>query len=326
MKKLIFLSVLFFSAATIFSQTDTLFTGKKKIPCKIMEISEIEFKYKLAELPDGPMYVIDRSKVSKYTLSSGYTEIIVADEMSLELEHKEILGNREVIKVQPFSLALNYISIGYEKVIKVGTNLDIEAGYINNAMTTNQSFYSYGINSYNGAPFCYGFYIKPGVKFFLGQDFSVKGLKYAHPLKGRYIKLDLAISYLNLRDVTRVIYTNYGYYAGPSGTVTSDISSTAFGGMINYGRQFILGNVLTLDYYFGLGYTFQSNGYSNPVYLNTGSSSYYRSDDAKNISRYGAFARIPGIGISGTMGLRIGYIIPSKKPVQRGKTGNTENK
>ncbi|HWY10758.1 MAG TPA: hypothetical protein VN026_05500 [Bacteroidia bacterium] len=318
MKRLILFSVLVLSTLFAFAQTDTLFSGKKKIACKIMEISESEFKYKLAELPDGPTYVIDRSTVSKYVLSTGFSEIIKADEMSLEHEHKEILGNREVIKIQPFSFAFNCISIGYEKVIKVGTNLDIEAGYINNSMTTNQSFYSYGTGSSGSAPFCYGFYFKPGVKFFLGQDFSVKGLKYAHPLKGRYIKLDLAISYLNLQNITR----NNGYYGGYQITST-DITSMAFGGFVNYGRQFILGNVLTLDYYFGLGWTAQANSYSNPGFVNVsypnylGGTNNYIDDQAKNIYRYGGFARIPGVGISGTAGLRIGYIIPSKKAVKR---------
>lgn len=319
MKKLFFLIALAFGVVNGFSQTDTLFSGKKAIPCKIVEISESEFKYKKAELLDGPTYVIDRSKVTKYTLSSGYSEVVVMDELLVEGEHKEILGNMEVIKVQPFSLALNYISIGYERVIKVGTNLDIEAGYINNSMTTSQSFYSYGVSSHFGNPYCYGFYFKPGLKFFLGQDFSIKGLKYAHPLKGRYIRLDLAFAYLNLQNVTSAIYNNsypYNYYNSYSGLVSTDISSTCIGGLINYGRQFILGNVLTLDYYFGFGYSFQTYTYSNPDYLTTALSNTWNqrpSDQAGNIFRYGALLRIPGVGVSGSAGLKLGYIIPSKK-------------
>jgi hypothetical protein len=316
MKRIVLFIVVILMVKFTVAQTDTLFSGKKAIPCKIVEISESEFKYKKAELPDGPTYVIDRAKVTKYTLASGYSETVVLDELSLEHEHKEILGNREVIKIQPFSLALNYISIGYEKVIKVGTNLDIEAGYMNNAMTTNQGYYSYGMSSYGNVPFTYGLYFKPGVKFFLGQDFSVKGLKYAHPLKGRYIRLDLAVSYLNLQNVRGTYYTNPGGY--PYNTsyqvVTTDINSIAYGGFISYGRQFILGNILTLDYYLGLGFTAQTNSYSNSAYnnVNPGTYNYYR-DDARSLYRYGAFLRVPSMGISGTAGLRLGYIIPSKK-------------
>jgi hypothetical protein len=329
MKRSAFFIVLILTTQVVLSQTDTLFAGKKKIPCKIIEISESEFKYKKAELPDGPTYVIDRIKVNKYTLASGYSEVVVPDELSVEHEHREILGNREVIKIQPFTLALNYISIGYEKVLKVGTNLDIEAGYINNAMTTNQSFYSYGINSVTGSPFCYGFYFKPGIKYFLGQDFSVKGLKYAHPLKGRYIRFDLAISYLNIQGVTRYNYIyNPNYYGGYSGTITTDVTSVAYGGFINYGRQFILGNVLTLDYYVGLGFTGQSNSFSNPEYNNFNKSyGYYYNEDGAGIARYGAFIRYPRVGVSATAGLRVGYIIPSKKQSKQNKpeTGTVMN-
>lgn len=317
MKRLVLFIAVLLIAKFAVSQTDTIFAGKKAIPCKIVEISESEFKYKRADLPDGPVYVIDRVKVNKYTLASGYSEIVVPDELSVEHEHREILGNREVIKVQPFSLALNYISVGYEKVIKVGTNLDIEAGYINNSMTTSQSFYSYGVSSHFGNPYCYGFYFKPGVKFFLGQDFSVKGLKYAHPLKGRYIRLDFAVSYVNVQNVTSAIRTNtYPYYYSTTGYVSTDISSVCIGGLINYGRQFILGNVLTLDYYFGIGYSFQTYSYSNPDYLTTALSNTWNqrpSDQGGNIFRYGALLRIPGVGVSGSAGLKLGYIIPSKK-------------
>jgi hypothetical protein len=323
MKRIVLFIAVVLMAKFAVAQTDTLFSGKKAIPCKIVEISESEFKYKKAELMDGPTYVIDRSKVTKYTLAGGFSEIVVPDEMSVEHEHKEILGNRSVIKIQPFSLALNYISIGYEKVIRVGTNLDIEAGYMNNAMTTNSNFYGYGINSYNGTPFTYGFYFKPGVKFFLGQDFSVKGLKYAHPLKGRYIKLDLAVSYLNIQNVGyyQYNYNNpYPYYYNSGTLVSTDINSIAAGGFINYGRQFILGNVLTLDYYVGFGYTFQTNSYTNSSYMST-QNVYFRGE-ANSIYRYGAFVRIPGVGISGTAGLRIGYIIPSKKAAALPKKAN----
>jgi len=59
---------------------------------------------------------------------------MLGDELSLENEHKDILNNRSVIKVHPFSFATNHVSIAYEKVIKVGMNIDAEVGYINNSI------------------------------------------------------------------------------------------------------------------------------------------------------------------------------------------------
>ncbi len=318
MKRLILTSVLFLLCIIGFAQTDTLFTRKgQKISCKIYEIGESEIKYRLATVLDGPIYVVDKSTVVKYTLSNGFTERLRPDELSLENEHQEIIGNREVIKIHPFGFAFDHITLAYEHVIKVGMNLDVEVGYINSSMTNNSTFgYNTVYNNSGGPAYSVGGYIKPGIKFFLGQDFSVKGLKYAHPLKGRYIKLDFAFSYLNFQNIESVLYGNNPYpLTGPITytSVTTDLNSIAYGGFVNYGRQFILGNILTLDYYVGLGFTGQSSSYTNPNYLTTINQNYGYYNDKPTVSNYYGFIRVPTIGLSFTAGLRVGYIIPCKK-------------
>jgi hypothetical protein len=316
MRKLVLLSILFISSLGAFAQSDTLFVaGKNKIPCKIYEINEFEIKYRRAEAPDGPIYVIDKSTVTRYTLSTGFSEFLKPDEMSLENEHKEILGNRQVVKVQPFGVAFGHFTMAYEKVIKVGMNLDAEAGYINSDMSPNQGTFLSGRVSQN--PFYSGAYIKPGIKFFLGQDFNVKGLRYAHPLKGRYIKLDIAYSYVQYEGIELNYYTNNGGYAMQQRVITS-LKTSAYGGFVNYGRQFILGNMLTMDYYVGVGFTGQSYSYTNPEYVKAMQSNYgyYTGRDISQVYNYHGFLRIPISGLSFTGGFRIGYIIPSKKSSQ----------
>jgi hypothetical protein len=207
MKKLLFTSFLLCFFSTVVAQVDTIYNKKhQKIPCKIIEINEFEIKYKIVGLDNGPMVIINKSSVIKYRLSNGFVEVLSPDELSLENEHAEILKNRTVIKIHPFSLVNQKVAVAFEKVIKVGMNLDVEVGYVNSNISRNTSF--------GGSPaFKTGAYIKPGIKFFLGQDYSVRGLKYAHPLKGRYVKLDLAISYLNFHDVYRYGYSqNYSAY------------------------------------------------------------------------------------------------------------------
>lgn len=310
MKTKIVFFLLFSCFGAGLAQTDTLYTRKnQKIPCKIFEINEYEIKYGMV---DGPMIVIDKSQVIKYRLSNGYTEILTRDELLVDNEHQEIIKSRAVIKIHPFSLINNQVSLAFEKVIKVGMNMDVEAGYINSEMNQyslfgNNNNFSYGASR----PTSTGAYVKPGLKFFLGQDYSVKGLKYAHPLKGRYIKLDLAFSYLNYKNIT----SQYGYQYYPPQqqmTISTDITSIAFGGFVNYGRQFILGNLLTMEYYIGVGYTGQNNNYSNPAYLSTVNPYYGSINEATSISNYHGFMRIPLVGLSGTAGFRIGYILPEK--------------
>lgn len=329
MKNSILTLLLVFLVSIAFSQSDTLYTKKQqKIVCKITEIGEFDIKYTLADNPNGPIYVINRSGVIKYTLANGYTELILPDEMSIENEHSAIIKNRRAIKIQPFSFANNQVSLAYEKVIKVGMNLDVELGYINNSINRNPvinsntnlfnysyyGYYSYGYYQIPEKVFYTGAYVKPGVKFFLGQDYSIKGMKYAHPLKGRYIKLDLAFSYLNFQNVKRLDYS-YNGSTGQYVTKSTNINSFAYGGFVNYGRQFILGNILTFEYYVGVGYTGQSNSYSNADFLLTNSPYNYGKveDAAQRISNYHGFQRLVNNGLSATAGFRIGYILPDKK-------------
>jgi hypothetical protein len=311
MKKLLLTtSIVLFSILT-YSQTDTIFTKKKeKIACKITEIGEFDIRYRLAGLTDGPIYTVNRLSVVKYTLSNGFTEVIVPDELLLENEHRDIIANRSVIKIHPFSMVNNQFSFAYEKVIKVGMNLDIEAGFSNSNINPQTGL---GVSN---TIFNSGFYIKPGVKFFLGQDFSIRGLKYAHPLKGRYIKLDIAVSYLNYQNMRRFESTGT-YPSVVTRTINSDMNVVSYGGFVNFGRQFILGNVLTLDYYAGMGFTGINYSYSNSsIVSGTQTTGRYLSGgnfiEGRYVSNFHGFLRTSFLGMSFTAGFRLGYIIPEK--------------
>lgn len=305
MKKIIYLLLFLCSYVATRSQSDTLYTkNKQKIACKIIEINDVEVKYRLAAAADGPMYVLHREKLMKYTLSNGITEVLVPDEMLIENQHAAIMDRRTVVKISPFSFVNSQISFAYEKVLKVGTNLDVEAGYVNNNINYD---YPLSQNYYYGAtrPFYTGAYIKPGVKFFVGQDFSLKGMRYAHPLKGRYIKLDLAASFLKFDNIQMMTYTQYNL---PPEIYKTNVTTFAYGAFVNYGRQFILGNILTLEYYIGVGFTSASTTYSNAEYKRAAGGR-----ENFNVSNYHGFMRTPGLGISGTAGFRIGYILPERK-------------
>ncbi|HQQ93457.1 MAG TPA: hypothetical protein PLQ93_02795 [Bacteroidia bacterium] len=336
MKKTLLLGflVMFFSGA--YSQSDTLYTrNQKKIPCKITEIGESEIKYKSPDNPDGPVYVIAIDKVLKYSLAIGTVVMVRPDELSVENQHSEIMGRRSVIKIYPFSFVNNQITLGYEQVIKMGTNFETELGYINNSISPNTSGNQFYTSNGSKAHMS-GFFFKPGIKFMVGQDYSLKGMKYAHPLKGRYIRIDAALSYMNFQDTYVMTAQNFAYSPAPPYMTTitttyreSDINTLAYGAIINYGRQFILGNAITMDYYFGVGIAgqadsksnvktstktdIQNNGYYNPTYYVYGST-----NDIGNLTNYHGFYRWPSVGLCASFGFRIGFLLPEKKkPLER---------
>jgi hypothetical protein len=333
MKKISFIILFLALLVSGSSQTDTLFTkAKKKIACKITEIGETEIRYKLPDNPDGPVYVISASKVYKYSLSGGKVVVITPDELLVENQYLEIMDRRRVVKVHPFSYVNNQIGVAYEQVLKMGTNLDLELGYINNGIMSTTASNPFRTSGGKYAPMT-GFYLKPGVKFLLGQDFSLKGMKYAHPLKGRFILINAVASYLRYQDayfiqsqqMTSGPSPVYPYQSSTTVTATgkkTDVNCAAYGIMINYGRQFILGNCITLEYYIGVGATGQSISYANSVsttstYVNgsypSGYYYYNRTDQQNNVNNYHGFFRVPKVGLSYTLGFRMGFILPEKK-------------
>ncbi len=317
MKKLFLLTTCIVFNLCIKAQSDTLYFEKnKKIACKLLEISEYEIKYKL--FGDGPIVFCATSSVIKYTLKNGYTEYINKDEMELVNSHESILQNREAIKIHPFAIGLNHISLAYEKVIRLGINLDVQVGYITSQI--NREYYTLTNNGANRiSDGMNGVYIKPGIKFLLSPSNSVKGVKLAHPLKGAYAKFDLAYSFLQYNNLKATYYSQSSYSVPAiSVTKTSDLTSSAYGGFVNLGYQTILGNILTMDVYAGVGFTGQTQKLSNPdfkvnPFFNSINYNYSYVNDYSRISNYYGFSRVPNFGLSGTFGFRIGYLIPYKE-------------
>ncbi len=71
------LSILALGFATSFSfAQDTLYTvSGQKIPAKVVEINQTEIKYKKANNPDGPVYVVDKTDIALIEYKNGTKEL-----------------------------------------------------------------------------------------------------------------------------------------------------------------------------------------------------------------------------------------------------------
>jgi hypothetical protein len=296
--------------ATVFGQTnatapaptpmamDTLITIKnEKIPCKVTKISDYEIEYKKVNDPEATVFTTAREKVKEIRWSNGKKELLMPDEMDVNLE-RQILDKRSAIKFHFFSPIASQLTFSYEHCLKVGTNIEFSAGLINNSILYNSS----------SPNLIQGLLFSGGVKFLLGEDFYVAGLKYAHPLKGRFIKPEIDFSSFVIRGETMNTGSTYnnGYYTpGPIYVTDQRITSAAL--IINYGRQFVLGNILTFGYSVGLGYAFTSSKYTNASYPNgsyPGMSTFYL-NNGDLYSHYIFSTNVP-IAIKGE--ITVGYI------------------
>ena len=89
-------------------------------------------------------------------------------------------------------------------------------------------------------------------------DFYSERYRYAHILKGAYIKPQVLLSIYNER------YESFTFNSSiPSTTEERNIVAGAF--LLNIGKQIVFDNFFLIDYSFGLGYGFssQDQSYSN---------------------------------------------------------------
>jgi len=190
MKKIKFILIIFISAFLFLSKNvksqelrDTIITKKNdSIICKITKITEADIEYKKDIAADAIVYVISKDKVRELRLANGKVERIMRDELDMNIE-AEIIDKRSAVKFHFFSPLYDHLAVSYEKSLKMGTNMEASVGFINNSM------FDFGVSS--GSKLTQGAYISVGPKFILGQSYYVKGMKFSHPLKGRYFKPEI---------------------------------------------------------------------------------------------------------------------------------------
>ncbi|HYG51380.1 MAG TPA: hypothetical protein VD905_10780 [Flavobacteriales bacterium] len=320
MKKLFFLSFLvacFMLAGQNAKSQDTLrLKNKTAVSCKVFKISDTDIEYKKWNNLEGPVYTIDRNKVLEIRFENGIVERFLPDEMDVAQE-QAILNKRNAVKFDLFSPVFDKITFGYEHCVKVGWNMEMYASYISTGLLPN------GIgHNITGDSKTQGLAFRFGNKFFLGSDYYVKGTRYAHPLKGRFVRIDVSFSQFSIQDVyeyTQNAYPNqwgyYSYYYNKGG-----LNVSQFGLGITYGRQFILGNMFTLQYNVGINYAGTASKFvvseTNIIPPQNGNYFNYYYYREHNYDRYGSIPNIIRlgelpIGISGNM--TFGYILGGKK-------------
>jgi hypothetical protein len=221
----------------------------EEIKVKVIEVGIHEIKYKMFDNPDGPVFVMKKDELLKIRYENGTETLILPDPLTVNQEH-QILDRRRVVKTEFILPLAGAIAFGYEQVLKVGTNLEGKVGIIGPGFGDARG-------KANGA------FVKGGIKFLSGQDFYVEGMRYMHPLKGKYVKLEMMYSHFRLKDRSL-------WYS--SSNQTTDIILDGYALNLVFGKQSILGNAMTLDWYFGIGFGGASRSYTNP---NVTSSDYY---------------------------------------------------
>ncbi len=143
---------------------------------------------------------------------------------------------KSIIKMEFFSPLTGHTTFGYEKYIKDWFSWEAKVGFIGLGVDTEN----------NSDPS--GFLFRGGPKFKLNPDFVTRDLRGSHLLSGKYIRPELVFSIYN-EDVIDFSSVN-------EVRTRESFRSIAF--IINYGRQYVLADIMSLDWHIGIGYGFDN--------------------------------------------------------------------
>jgi len=210
----------------------------KIIVCEVREIGDDEIKYILEGFRSDLIFGVDKNKVESIVFSDG-RELKFTDSMFGKDNYAQ--QRKNALKFHFFSPLSGATAFSYERSLKPGSSIEAGLGIIGLDMD----------DVSNGSS---GLYANIGYKFIKDPDFYLKGMRYAHVLKGSYFKPELAFSTYSY---TRQMYGNYPM-------VIQNNERVMMGAFIlNIGKQWVFANRILVDWYVGAGYGFGKNDESH---------------------------------------------------------------
>lgn len=212
------------------------------IKCKIKEVGLDEIKYLLPEYSADVVFAIDKDHISKIIFENG-EEMAFQKEMTNPANYED--NRKNALKVEFLSPLLGSTTFSWEHSLKPGRSIEATLGIA-----------GLGLDTWDNPA---GVFTKFGYKFIKSPDFYLRGLRYAHLLKGTYVKPELALGLVS-QDVMRW-HQEYDPYSQYWYSTTYETRETVFAGavMVVLGKQWIFDNIFAVDLHVGLGYGFYTN-------------------------------------------------------------------
>lgn len=236
------LTMLLLFSLQSFSQDLILKKNDEMIKCKIKEVGINEVKYILPDYPQDVMFSLDKDKISKIVFENG-EELAFQKEITNPANYTD--NHKNVIKIGFLSPLMGNTSFAWEHSLRPGRSIEATLGLV-----------GLGLDAYDENPA--GGYLKFGYKFIKDPDFYLQGMRYAHILKGSYIKPEISLGL-----VARDIYYWDDYYDinGNWQYNNGEKRVNTFAGAIQlvFGKQWVFDNIFAVDGYGGVGYGFSSS-------------------------------------------------------------------
>jgi len=254
---------------------------------KILDLGADVVTFKLYNNPDGPTMSLKKSEIKTITIDGQVVYEYKIDPYSVS--NQAILDKNSSLKFHFFSPLNRHVAFSYEWMNKPGFNWELGAGVIGPGVSS--------INVLKDRD-PKGAFIRFGPKLLLGSssDIEIEGARYAHPIKGKYFKIEMILNAVNVK------YTfDSAFYYGYGGTESYTKKYQSIVLHLIYGRQFIFGNTITVSWYGGVGYGFESS-----TTVGTISNSDWLDFDTRRYSHIYFGEKFP---MTWTFGFTVGYIL-----------------
>ena len=237
MKKITLTAALLFLTAILLpalAQDQIIKKNDDVIKCKIKEVGMDEVKYTLPDYPQDVLFTLDKIKIQKVVFENG-RELEFQDEMTDPENYVD--QKKNALKVGFISPLTGCTSFSYERSLKPGRSIEGTLGLIGLGIDPNN------VNQI-------GAFVKAGMKFIKSPDFYLRGMRYAHILKGSYFKPEIAFGYYSRDSET------FDQIYGHNTNETIKVFSATI--QIILGKQWVMDDAFLIDFYGGIGYGFDN--------------------------------------------------------------------
>lgn len=272
----LFLSFFLLLNIASFSQDIILKVNDELIHCKIREIGLDEIKYNLPDFAADVLFVVDKDDISKIIFENGKEMMF---QQAMNNPDNYINNRKNALKVEFLSPLFGNTTLAWERSLKPGRSYEITLGLV-----------GLGLDTYYEDPG--GVFTKFGYKFIKSPDFYLRGMKYAHLLKGSYFKPELSLGWvkMNVFRYNDAYDPISGYYFMQQEETREPVFAAAIQAVI--GKQWVFDNAFLADIHFGLGYGFNT-----------------ASDNWSNTYHSGFISPSEGFPISVSGGFKIGFLL-----------------
>jgi hypothetical protein len=206
----------------------------EKIVCKVKEIGTSEIKYSSPEYNADLLFAIGKNDIDYIVFANGKVQKFdrtAYNDETIEKNSRDLYQNQHKIAVKTdfLSLATNTTSLTFEKCLRPGQSVEFSLGAV-------------GLGFGDLDEKASGILFRGGYKFMRNPDFYMKDMRYAHILKGRYIKLEFDFASYSAKD--DYAYDNYN-------NETDNI--TKWAALVVFGNQWVFNDSFLIDLYSGIG-------------------------------------------------------------------------